>query len=143
MQEHDPFADLDAESRVYIGLHNAMMHLFQQGNHRECLRLAAQLLTFAALPHLIRARCHMMLSLRMNSAQSVTHAEQAVEIIDNQVRAAVSPEEFPQDQLDIARSMLREARERAEARTQVTDESKDKTDDQSGGPGADAASSSA
>lgn len=56
MKEDDPYKGLNATSRTYVGLHDAMMKMYFDKKHTECLELAAKLLT-VGVPSLI-AMCH-------------------------------------------------------------------------------------
>lgn len=107
--DDDPFAELDNESRTCIALHDAMMKLYFDKEHKKCVELAEKLLSKAAVPDLIRARAHMIMSLKKKSAFSVSHAEQAIALI-NGLRGQFADEPFPQDQLDEAERCVQAAK---------------------------------
>lgn len=107
--DDDPFAELDNESRTYIALHDAMVKLYFDKEHKKCVELAEKLLSKSAVPDLIRARAHMIMSLKKKSAFSVGHAEQAIALI-NGLRGQFADEPFPQDQLDEAERCLQAAK---------------------------------
>ncbi|KAF2130557.1 hypothetical protein P153DRAFT_430732 [Dothidotthia symphoricarpi CBS 119687] len=110
--EDDPNSGLDMEERTYIALHDAMMKMYANHDGRGCFRLAAQLLTKANLPALIRARCYMMLSLKYGPL-AVQYAETAVALLDVEVRKLLRPEAFPTIQLELALELLEDAKARA------------------------------
>ncbi|KAK3075149.1 hypothetical protein LTR53_001760 [Teratosphaeriaceae sp. CCFEE 6253] len=120
MEEDDPYQALSNEARVFIGLHDAMMSFFEQDKDIEAVNLAEKLLAKAHLPILIRARCHMMLSRRINDDFSVEHAERAVEILDVQIRGMVGEEDFPELHLEEARELPERAKERPKPAPEVT-----------------------
>ncbi|KAF2223438.1 hypothetical protein BDZ85DRAFT_109404 [Elsinoe ampelina] len=60
----------------------------------------------------------MMLSMRVTCPIAVEHAEAAVYILDTNIRERVLPEAFPQGQLELARELLQEARDRKAAKTE-------------------------
>lgn len=81
--DEDPYNDLNTVSRAYISMDTAMdtaIWNHHDAKDPECFRTVAKLLTYADIPHLIRTRCHILLSLdaRLLPAQSVHHAEHAV-----------------------------------------------------------------
>lgn len=44
MEDDDPYSELDMEERAYVGLHDAMMKMYQNED-RQAFRISAQLLT--------------------------------------------------------------------------------------------------
>lgn len=44
MEEADPYPGLDMEERTYLALHDGMMKMYRDNDHK-CLRVAAKLLT--------------------------------------------------------------------------------------------------
>ncbi|KAK0248518.1 hypothetical protein LTR91_000354 [Friedmanniomyces endolithicus] len=115
MEDDDQHKNLNSVERVFIAMHDGMMKLYAEGKHMEWIGIAETLLTKANLPILIRARCHAMLSRRINNPFSVQRAERAVEILDVKVRGMVSAEVFPEGDLEEAQGLLGLAKEQSAA----------------------------
>ncbi|KAI8935365.1 hypothetical protein NX059_007948 [Plenodomus lindquistii] len=120
MEDDDPFENCSQETRTYIALHDVMTKMYAD-NNTECFRLTAQILAKANLPVVIRARCYILLSLRIND-RAVTYATAAVELLDKDVRAMVAPDAFPTELFETASILLAEAqaRERGPAKAPMT-----------------------
>lgn len=92
-----------------------------------CVLSFIDLIQDPRLPLLYWARCHTLLSTDNENPFSREHAKKAVRILDEDCRAEVPPEDFPEHQLEEVGRLLRKAQDEIDRQEQ---EQKDHVDDE-------------
>ncbi|KAK6442310.1 hypothetical protein LTR95_001442 [Oleoguttula sp. CCFEE 5521] len=110
-----------ALDQYYYLRFRAMTKLYED-DEEKAFDVARELLRDPGIPLLYIARCHMILSCDDSDAFFLQHAHEGVRVMNEDCRAVVKEEDFPQDQYEEALRVLDEAKAAAVEQARLKDE---------------------
>ncbi|OQO13225.1 hypothetical protein B0A48_01453 [Cryoendolithus antarcticus] len=116
-----PAGITSALDQYYYLRFRAMMKLNDE-DEEKAFDVARELHRDPELPLLYIARCHMILSCDEADAFFLQHAQEAVRVVNEDCRAVVKENDFPQDQYEEALRLLDEAKAEAVEKARLRDE---------------------